>query len=226
MSKILVVEDEQDIAELLEFNLTRSGFDVTCKADGNSGLEAALSGNYDAVVLDLMLPERDGLSVLMNLRKDPRTEKLPILILSARGQTEDKIAGLSYGADDFMSKPFSPKELTLRIQGLIKRSVSKADSLIIEIGALRIDKSKSQCYLAGELTDLTQKEYSLLICMCDRAGGIITRQELLKEVWGYKDDLKSRTLDTHMKRLRQKLGDHASLIHTIRNVGYKISADS
>ena len=111
MSRILVVEDEKDIAELIEFNLTRKGFEVTCAEDGNTALDLALNGKFSVVVLDLMLPERDGLSVLRKLRRDARTEHLPVIILSARGQTEDKIAGLTYGADDYMSKPFSPKEL-------------------------------------------------------------------------------------------------------------------
>jgi len=222
MSNILVVEDEKDIAELIEFNLARKGFDVTCAEDGNVAVELALKGDFSVVVLDLMLPERDGLSVLRALRRDARTENIPILILSARGQTEDKIAGLSYGADDYMSKPFSPKELVLRVQKMAKRKVEKSSESILELGSFRLDKLKSKFYVEGEEVVLTQTELSLMQSLCEQAGTVITREDLQRSIWGFNDDVKSRTLDTHMKRLRQKLGDHSQFLSTVRGVGYKV----
>jgi len=222
MSRILVVEDEKDIAELIEFNLTRKGFEVTCAEDGNTALDLALNGKFSVVVLDLMLPERDGLSVLRKLRRDARTEHLPVIILSARGQTEDKIAGLTYGADDYMSKPFSPKELVLRVQKMSKKTVEVAADSDLEVGPFRLDKNKGKFYIAGEEITLTQTEQSLMRLLCEQAGTVITREDVQRSVWGYSDDVKSRTLDTHMKRLRQKLGDHASYLSTVRGVGYKV----
>ncbi len=195
---------------------------MTTAFDGNKGLELARAEKYDVVVLDLMMPERDGVSILKALRKDPRTEELPVLILSARGQTEDRIAGLSLGANDYMTKPFSPKELVLRVKGLVRRNVSSESELLIAMGPFELDKVKSKFYLNGEPVELTQTEFSLLLNLCEQKGSVISRPDLFKAVWGYTEEVKSRTLDTHMKRLRQKLGEHSQAIETIRNVGYKI----
>ncbi|MFK7851202.1 MAG: response regulator transcription factor [Akkermansiaceae bacterium] len=223
MQKILIVEDEVDIADLIRFNLERSGYQV-CKAhDGIAGTEMALCEKPDLIILDLMLPGRDGFGVFRELRRDARTSKIPVIMLTARAQTEDRIQGLEVGADDYLTKPFSPKELVLRVQSILRRSEAPPGSVEFEFGPFRFDKNAVKFYLENEPTDLTSTEFKLLLYLCERPGKVQDRNDLLRVVWGYSDDVHSRTLDTHMKRLRQKLGSHATYIETVRGVGYQIA---
>ena len=222
MEHILIVEDEIDIADLVSFNLERSGFQVTIASDGREGLEKVLQVQPSLVILDLMLPGMDGYQVLKEMQRDSRSHAIPVLMLTAKGQIDDRIKGLELGADDYITKPFSPKELILRVRAIIKRNRSTPGSVVFSFGPFRFDKNSLTFYLEEKPLSLTSTEFKLLLFLCQRAGQAQDRNELLKVVWGYNDDVHSRTLDTHMKRLRQKLGDSSSLIETIRGVGYRV----
>jgi len=224
MQKILIVEDERDIADLIGFNLERAGYEVLKAHDGIAGTEIALRDRPDLIVLDIMLPGRDGYAVFRELRRDPRSVNIPVIMLTARAQTEDRIQGLETGADDYLTKPFSPKELLLRIQAILKRSEAAPGAVEFTHGPFRFDKNALKFYLDNEPVDLTSTEFKLLLYLCERSGKPQDRNDLLRTVWGYSDEVHSRTLDTHMKRLRQKLGIHGALVETIRNVGYCVGA--
>lgn len=226
MQRILIVEDEQDIADLIGFNLHRAGFETLKAHDGITGTEIALRERPDLIILDLMLPGRDGFAVFRELRRDPRGAEIPILMLTARAQTEDRIQGLEIGADDYLTKPFSPKELVLRVQAILKRAESKPGHVDLVLGPFRFDKNALKFYLDQQPTELTATEFKLLLHFCERAGKTLDRTEILRSVFGYSDAAQSRTLDTHMKRLRQKLGSHGSWIETVRHVGYRVAPPS
>jgi len=223
MQKVLIVEDEVDIADLIRFNLERAGYDVTKAHDGIVGAETAIRERPDLIVLDLMLPGRDGYSVFREVRRDSRTSHIPVIMLTARAQTEDRIQGLEAGADDYLTKPFSPKELVLRVNAILKRTDGPPGAVEFEYGPFRFNKNTVKFYLANEPLDLTSTEFKLLLYLCERPGKPQDRNDLLRTVWGYSDEVHSRTLDTHMKRLRQKLGEHGALIETVRGVGYQVA---
>ncbi len=218
--KILVVEDEPDMAELVAFKLKRAGFQTVVSHDGLSGLERAWAEEPDLIILDLMLPGKDGFAVFRDLRRDSRTSQTPVIMLTARAQTEDRIKGLQEGADDYLTKPFSPKELILRVQSVLRRSDKVPRSSTFESGPVRFDKNNLKFYLSKEEVDLTSTEFKLLLYLCERAGIVQGRKDIFRHVWGYSDEVNSRTLDTHMKRLRKKLGEWAELLETIRGIGY------
>ncbi len=222
MHRILIVEDEQDIADLIGFNLQRGGFEVLKAHDGITGTETALRERPDLIVLDLMLPGRDGYAVFRELRRDSRTAEIPVIMLTARAQTEDRIQGLEAGADDYLTKPFSPKELMLRVQAILKRAEAPPGSVDFTHGPFRFDKTSLKFYLDNELAELTSTEFKLLLFLCERSGKPPARNDLLRTIGGYSDSAHSRTLDTHMKRLRQKLGAHGSWIETVRGIGYRV----
>ena len=220
--KILVVEDEVDIATLVSFNLQRAGYAVDMVHDGREGLEKILKDQPDLVILDLMLPGMDGFSILKEMQRDIRANTIPVLMLTAKSQIDDRIRGLESGVDDYLTKPFSPKELILRVQAVLKRNKATPGSVIFSFGPFRFDKNNLSFYLNEEPLQLTSTEFKLLLYLCQRAGQPQDRNNLLKVIWGYNDDVHSRTLDTHMKRLRQKLGDEASFIETVRGIGYLV----
>ncbi len=224
MQKVLVVEDEVDIADLIRFNLERAGYEVFKAHDGIAGTEIAIRERPDLIVLDLMLPGRDGYSVFREVRRDARTSHVPVIMLTARAQTEDRIQGLEAGADDYLTKPFSPKELVLRVNAILKRADAPPGSVEYEFGPFRFDKNSVRFYLENEPVDLTSTEFKLLLYLCERSGKPQDRNDLLRVVWGYSDEVHSRTLDTHMKRLRQKIGQHGALIETVRGVGYQVAS--
>ena len=223
MQRVLIVEDEVDIADLIMFNLQRAGYEVLKTHDGITGTEIAIRERPDLIVLDLMLPGRDGYSVFREIRRDARTSRIPVIMLTARAQTEDRIQGLEAGADDYLTKPFSPKELVLRVNAILKRTDAPPGAVEYEFGPFRFDKNSVRFYLDNEPVDLTSTEFKLLLFLCERSGKPQDRNELLRTVWGYSDEVHSRTLDTHMKRLRQKLRTHGALIETVRGVGYCVS---
>lgn len=225
MYKILVIEDERDIADLIGFNLERNGHSVIKAHDGVIGTELAMRERPDLIVLDLMLPGRDGYGVFRELRRDPRTATIPVIMLTARAQTEDRIQGLETGADDYLTKPFSPKELMLRIQAILKRSDAPPGPSELSYGPFRFDKNALKFYIDGDPVDLTGTEFKLLLFLCERPGKPQDRNDLLRTVWGYSDEVYSRTLDTHMKRLRQKLGTHGHWVETVRGIGYCVAAN-
>lgn len=224
MQRVLIVEDEVDIADLIMFNLQRAGYEVLKTHDGITGTETAIRERPDLIVLDLMLPGRDGYSVFREIRRDARTSRIPVIMLTARAQTEDRIQGLEAGADDYLTKPFSPKELVLRVNAILKRTDAPPGAVEYEFGPFRFDKNAVRFYLNNEPVDLTATEFKLLLFLCERFGKQQDRNDLLRTVWGYSDEVHSRTLDTHMKRLRQKLGSHGALIETVRGVGYRVAS--
>ena len=223
MEKILIIEDEVDIAELIGFNLQRHQYETHLAHDGLEGMQALKSVKPDLLVLDVMMPKFDGFQVLKELRNDKQLKHTPVIMLTAKGQTEDRIRGLEQGVDDYMTKPFSPKELVLRVKSILKRVKGQSSSEDnMECKPFRFDKSTLQFYAEDELIDLTSTEFRLMLYLCKNANAVQDRQTLLSEVWGYHEDVNSRTLDTHMKRLRQKLGEHAQYLETVRGIGYKI----
>jgi two-component system phosphate regulon response regulator PhoB len=220
MSHILVIEDETDIADLVALHLQRGGFTPILAHDGISGLALAKSEAPALILLDLMLPGMDGVRVFKELRRDPRTLRTPVIMLTARAQTEDRVAGLELGADDYVTKPFSPKELLLRIKSVLKRSEAPAPREAAGAGPFRFDSAALLCYAGNQPLDLTQTEYKLLQQLCEHADQVCDRTQLLRSVWGYSDAASTRTLDTHIKRLRVKLGPHAECLETARGTGY------
>ena len=223
MQTILVIEDEEDIADLVAFNLRRNNFNVELAPDGIRGLEAARTLLPDLVVLDLMMPGMDGVGVFKELQREASTRKIPVIMLTARGQTEDRIAGLQLGADDYMTKPFSPKEWVLRVKSLLKRAAPISSGAELRCGPFRFIKNSLTFYVDVEHVELTATEFKLMLYLCERRNVAQERHDLLMEVMGYSGDVHSRTLDTHMKRLRRKLGGSADLLETVRGIGYKIN---
>ena len=224
MQKILIVEDEPDVADLVAFNLDRAGYETVLAHDGLVAVDKAMAESPDLILLDLMLPGKDGFAVFKDLRRDSRTSDTPVIMLTARAQTGDRIQGLEAGADDYLTKPFSPKELLLRVQSVLRRTHSPPGAVEFEFGPFRFDKNNLKFYLQNEPVDLTTTEFKLLLYLSERAGTPQSRHDLLRHVWGYSDEVHSRTLDTHMKRVRQKLGNHAHMVETVRGVGYCLRA--
>jgi DNA-binding response OmpR family regulator len=217
---VMVIEDEKEIRDLLRYNLEREGFRVTVSGDGEQGLEQLFAERPDALVLDLMLPGRNGLEVLRELRGEPTTRELPVLVLTARGAEMDKLLGFEHGADDYLTKPFSPREAIARIRALLRRSRPGAPA-VMETGTLRIDALAREVKLAGKPLTMTPREFDLLVFFVQNPGRVLTRDELLRKVWGYDYLGDTRTVDVHIRRLRMKLGEKTRLIETVTGVGYK-----
>lgn len=218
---ILVIEDEEDVTDLIRYHLRKAGFRILIAKDGAEGLEIAASQHPDAIILDLMLPRLNGLEVAKRLRAGESSRATPLLILSAKGEAESRIKGLEQGADDYLPKPFSPRELVLRIQALLRRSASPSASESSVAGPFALDRTALKVTLEGRRLDLTSTEFKLLSLLIGKAGVIQSREDLLNEVWGYRNTVDTRTVDTHMRRLREKLGDHAACLETIRGEGYR-----
>ena len=220
---VLVVEDEEDVVDLIRYNLNKAGFSVLVAMDGKEGLAMAQENRPDAVVLDLMLPGLDGRFICKALKKNPETESIPILMLTAKGEAEERIEGLEIGADDYMTKPFSPKELVLRLQALLRRVRTNPHSDDLDVAPFHVSKSNFEIRLEDQRLELTSTEFKLLTLMIERRGRILSRDTLLQDVWGYQNAIDTRTVDTHMRRLREKLGSHASRLETIRGEGYRFN---
>ncbi|MBL9177821.1 MAG: response regulator transcription factor [Verrucomicrobiaceae bacterium] len=221
MSKILIVEDEADIAELIALHLEREGHEASSVSNGLQALPAALQHMPDLIVLDLMLPGLDGVQVFKRLRADTRTAGIPVVILTARSQVVDKIAGLELGADDYLSKPFSPRELVLRISAILRRVKKVTHVSELRRGRFMLDRKNMKLFLDGAPLDLTTIEFKLLTTLMENDTAVHARADLLREVWGYSSDVATRTLDTHIKRLREKLGPAGVHIVTIRGTGFQ-----
>ncbi len=223
--QILVVDDEPDALEILGFKLKEAGFDPLLAKDGAKALELARNQHPALIVLDLMLPEVDGLEVCKILRRDQATAHIPIVMLTARAAEMDRVLGLELGADDYVTKPFSPRELVLRIRKLLARAKAAEEPLAhLRIGELEIDVPRHRVTIRGEPVDLTATEFKLLELLARRRGRVQTRDRLLQDVWGYDNPIDSRTVDTHMRRLREKVGPLADYLETIRGVGYRFRA--
>lgn len=223
MQRILIIEDESDLAELLDFNLRQAGFAVTVAHDGAEGLAVALAAPPDLVILDLMLPGLLGTEICRRLRGMPVTAGMPILMLTARGEEGDRVAGFEAGADDYVVKPFSVREVVLRVRALLRRGADSPDEVkALQIGPLRIDVDCHRVSVAGREVELTALEFKLLLTLAERRGRVQSRDGLLQDVWGYQYAGDTRTVDTHITRLRTKLGAAGGLIRTLRGFGYKL----
>ncbi|MES2306896.1 MAG: response regulator [Gemmatimonadota bacterium] len=221
--RILVVDDEPDITALVAYHLARAGYRVSTAANGPDALKAAKDERPDLVVLDLMLPGLSGYDVLAELRKRDETRDVGVILLTARRDEPDRIKGLSLGADDYLTKPFSPAELALRVQALLRRlaapAVSAGSTLVAE--GLTIDRAAHRVSLKGEELNLTATEYKLLVTLLERRGRVQTRPQLLETVWDAQPDIQTRTVDMHVQRLRSKLGEIGDMIETVRGFGYR-----
>jgi two-component system phosphate regulon response regulator PhoB len=217
------VDDEPDALELIGFNLKAAGYEVHAAADGEEAVSKARKVAPDLILLDVMLPEVDGLEVCKILRRDPATSRIPIIMLTAKAAEIDRVLGLDLGADDYVTKPFSPRELVLRIKGLLKRSgaVETNQANQVTIGNLFIDIPRHAVTVKGKKLDLTPTEFKLITMLAQRRGRVQSREQLLRDVWGYNNLIDTRTVDTHMRRLRDKLGPAAKCIDTVRGVGYR-----
>jgi DNA-binding response OmpR family regulator len=221
--KILVVDDEPDALELVGFNLKRAGFEVMTAGDGPTALRKARELQPALIVLDVMLPDLDGLEVCKQLRSDPRTSATPVILLTARAAEVDRILGLELGADDYVTKPFSPRELVLRIRNVLgRRSDLGLSTDVLRIGQITVDPSRHQVEVRGQPVDLTATEFKLLTVLAQRRGRVQSREQLLRDVWEYDSMIDTRTVDTHVRRLREKLGPAADVIETVRGVGYRV----
>lgn len=224
--KILVVDDEPDAVELIEFNLKANGYEVVTAADGEEALQKARAVLPDLIILDLMLPEVDGMEVCKILRRDPRTSGLPIIMLTAKAAEIDRVLGLELGADDYVTKPFSPRELVLRVKRLLRSQSApeeKAERVVWK--ELTIDVPRHQVSVKGRNVELTATEFKLLTVLAQRRGRVQSRDQLLHDVWEYDNLIDTRTVDTHMRRLREKLGAAAKYLDTVRGVGYRFVED-
>jgi two-component system phosphate regulon response regulator PhoB len=220
--RILVVDDEPDAVELVAFNLKAAGYDVATAADGDEALRKARSQLPDLMVLDLMLPEVDGLEVSKILRRGPATAGIPIIMLTAKAAEIDRVLGLELGADDYVTKPFSPRELVLRVKNLLNRGRTQAEKKDrIATGELLIDVPRHLVSVQGRSVDLTATEFKLLTILAQRRGRVQSREQLLHDVWNYERVIDTRTVDTHMRRLREKLGRASKYLDTVRGVGYR-----
>ena len=223
--KILVIEDEPDIRKNLEYNLAREGFAVIGAASISEAESNLSMQTFNLILLDLMLPDGSGLDLCKKIKADSKTESIPIIILTAKDDEVDKVVGFEIGADDYVTKPFSVRELILRVKAVLKRGTEKKDILEVErkFGDLRIDIDSHEVYVDDSKINLTALEFKLLRQLVDTRGRVQSRDQLLSEVWGYSSDVTTRTVDTHVKRLREKLGPMGKYVQTIRGVGYKFA---
>ncbi len=219
---ILIVEDESDVVDLLTLNLRKSGgFIISTAADGASGLEKARTEKPAFIILDLMLPKMSGLEVCKILKTDPEARHIPIMMLTAKAEEIDRIVGLEFGADDYVTKPFSPREVILRIQAIMRRGEVKSEEEPLTAGLITIDPARHEVSVAGKVVHLTSIEFKLLRTLLQRRGRVQARDRLLNDVWGYESIIDTRTVDTHVRRLREKLGKAGSAIETVRGFGYR-----
>ena len=223
MARILVVEDEQDLADLLAYNLGAEGHQVTVVHSGASALARAREAAPELVMLDLMLPDISGADVARLLREAPSTRRTPIIIVTARGEEADRVRGLELGADDYVVKPFSVKELLLRVKAVLRRHDEHVPH-VLQTGEIVLDDERHEVRVKGAAITLTALEFRLLRTFLERPGRVQTRETLLSDVWGIDADVTTRTVDTHIKRLREKLGPSGEALETIRGVGYKLGA--
>ena len=223
--KILIIEDEPDIRKTLEYNISREGYKVVCASSLSKGKEHINSSDFSLILLDLMLPDGSGLDLCREIKSDKDKSSTPIIILTAKDDEVDKVVGFELGADDYVTKPFSVRELILRIKAVLKRGAEKKETLEVQrqFGELIMDIDSHEVFVNNEQIILTALEFRLLRQLVDRRGRVQSRDQLLSDVWGYSSEVTTRTVDTHIKRLREKLGVMGKYIQTIRGVGYKLS---
>lgn len=223
--KILVVDDEADVTDLLAYHLKSKGYEVVALNDANGSLGAARSFVPDLVILDVMMPDLTGIQICRLLRADPQLKNVPVIFLTAKAEEGDRIQGLEIGADDYVCKPFSTKELMLRVQSILRRSQEAGAGPVkqLQVGEIGVDVERHEVTVHGERVELTATEFKLLRLLMERRGRVQTREHLLLNVWNYETEIETRTVDTHVRRLREKLGSEADWIETIRGVGYRIA---
>lgn len=220
--KILIVEDEKNIAKLVSYNLEKEAFECATATSGEEALKMLEKGSFVLVILDLMLPGMDGLELCRRMKSDDRLKRVSVVMLTAKGEEVDRIVGFELGATDYVVKPFSPRELVLRVKSILKRTEGKErDGDIFRIGEIEVDLPSHKISVRGKALELTLMEFNLLVTLMKRAGRVQTRERLLNDVWGIEAYVTTRTVDTHIKRLREKLGKASSRIETVRGVGYK-----
>lgn len=223
--KILVVDDEPDVTALVAYHLKAKGFHVETLNDATASIAKARSFHPHLVILDIMMPHLSGIQICRILRADPKLARVPIIFLTAKAEPQDRIEGLESGADDYLPKPFSPKELVLRVESILRRVAAPAGHAAsrLQIGDIVLDSETHRVTVRGEALDLTATEFKLLRLLMERQGRVQTREHLLINVWNYSTEIETRTVDTHIRRLREKLGPEANWIETIRGVGYRIA---
>jgi two-component system, OmpR family, phosphate regulon response regulator PhoB len=223
LAAILIVDDERDLLSLLEFNLRQAGFETSLAASGEEAFRELRRRVPDLVLLDLMLPDISGTEVCRRVKSDPRTKHVPVVMLTAKGEEVDKVVGFELGADDYVTKPFSVRELVLRLKAVLRRgAAAPAERPPDAIGPLRVDVEAHRAFVADEEVTLTPLEFKLLTTLMARAGRVQSREQLLSDVWEMSSELETRTVDTHVKRLREKLGVARDLLETVRGVGYRL----
>ncbi|MBW1884743.1 MAG: response regulator transcription factor [Deltaproteobacteria bacterium] len=222
--QILVVDDEADLLELVRVNLVQAGYSVDLASNGSEALDRLRRSKPDLVILDLMLPDTSGTEICRQIRADPNLAETPVIMLTALSQELDRVVGFELGADDYVTKPFSPRELVLRVKAVLRRrDRSEPAEQVLRHDNLTLDMARRRCFLNDELIELTAKEFGLLETLMKRSGHVFTRERLLDLVWGSDVAVTLRTIDTHVKRLREKLGEAGDLIDTVRGVGYRFS---
>lgn len=222
-TKILIVEDREDIAELIQHHLEKAGYKTYFAKNGKDALDLVQTEKFDLIILDLMLPKINGLDVLKQIKQNEKTKEIPVIIESAKSDDEDVILGLKLGAEDYVTKPFSPKVLLARIQKVLERSTNhQPEELSLENGLVKINLSNREVKVSGKLISLTMAEYGILLCLVKSQNKIMTRDQILEEVWQNKAIVVDRVIDVHMNSLRKKLGSAANYLYTIRGVGYMV----
>jgi len=226
MKRALVVEDDPDIVELIDHYLRAEGFRVESLGDGREALERLRADGYTLLILDLQLPGVDGLTICRELRRDPRTQGLPVIMLTARSDEADRVVGLEVGADDYVVKPFSPKELMARVRALFRRLQRREEGeQPLVLGGLEVDRTRHTVHWDGEAVHLTAKEFALLVALFEANGRVLSRQALLEGVWGYAYTEGTRTVDVHVRRLREKLPGVAPRLVTVKSLGYRLARE-
>ncbi len=225
--KVLIVDDEQAIVDLVRHHLEKEGLQCIEASDGDTALHLARTAHPDLLVLDLMLPGIDGLEICRLLRRERSTAKIAIIMLTARAEEVDRVVGLEMGADDYVVKPFSPRELVARVKAVLRRGQEAPSEGIRRVGALEVDEAKYQVRVAGRLVKFTVKEFDLLCALMRADGRVLNREQILEMVWGYANagEIESRTVDVHVRRLREKLGEASPRIVTVQGVGYRFEIE-
>ncbi len=221
-NRILLIEDEPDVVDMLTLNLRKAEFAILSAADGATGLRLAREESPALIILDLMLPKMPGLEVCKILKSDAATRHIPIIMLTAKAEEIDRIVGLEFGADDYVTKPFSPREMVLRVKAILRRGQGEVMEEPLTVGAIRLDPVRHQVTVHNKPVRLTSVEFKLLGMLMLRRGRVQARDRLLNEVWGYESLIDTRTVDTHVRRLRKKLGKAADAIETVRGFGYRL----
>jgi two-component system, OmpR family, phosphate regulon response regulator PhoB len=225
--RIMIIEDERDVVDLLALHLRKAGrFAISTASDGASGLDKARNERPAFIILDLMLPKMPGLEVCKVLKTDSVTQHIPVMMLTAKAEEIDRIVGLEFGADDYVTKPFSPREVILRIKAILRRGETSRDEDRLAVGAITIDPARHEVSVAGKRVSLTSIEFKLLSTLMRRRGRVQARDRLLNDVWGYESVIDTRTVDTHVRRLREKLGKSGTAIETVRGFGYRLREDN